>query len=80
MDGPKNSCMQHKNSKQSKANVNYNALTIYWNICFSSENCRLTLPEDLKASEIKWLSVWCRRFTISFGDLFFSEDMEIVRK
>ena len=75
MDSPKHRCMQHKNSKQSKTNVNH--LLKYF---FFPKICRLTLPEDLKTSEIKWLSVWCRRFTISFGDLFFSEDMEIVRK
>ena len=37
---------------------------------------RLTLPGDLKPKEIKWLSVWCRQFTVNFGDVFFPDDME----
>ena len=31
----------------------------------------LTLPGDLTTSEIKWLSVWCRQFEVSFGDIEF---------
>ena len=38
-------------------------------------NFRLTLPDDLKATDIKWLSVWCRRFRVNFGDMFFPEDL-----
>ena len=37
---------------------------------------RLTLPGDLKPKEIKWLSVWCRQYTVNFGDVFFPDDME----
>ena len=33
----------------------------------------LTLPGDLKTSEIKWLSVWCPQFAVSFGDVKFLE-------
>ena len=33
----------------------------------------LTLPGDLTTSEIKWLSVWCRQFEVSFGDVEFPE-------
>ena len=43
----------------------------------------LTLPGDdqdvvdeLNACDIKWLSVWCRDFKISFGDLYFPEDLD----
>merc|ERR1711956_11655 len=28
-----------------------------------------------KATEIKWLSVWCRRFAVNFGDMSFAEDL-----
>jgi len=42
---------------------------------FNKEDIVLTLPEDLKASDIKWLSVWCRQFSVNFGDLFFPADL-----
>ena len=41
---------------------------------FSGEEITLTLPDSLKASEIRWLSIWCRRFSVNFGDIFFPED------
>ena len=37
---------------------------------------RLTLPGGLKPKEIKWLSVWCRKFKVNFGDIFFPDNME----
>jgi len=42
---------------------------------FNGEEIVLTLPDDLKATDIKWLSVWCRRFRVNFGDMFFPEDL-----
>ena len=33
----------------------------------------LSLPGDITTSEIKWLSVWCRQFEVSFGDVEFPE-------
>ena len=32
-------------------------------------NLELTLPTDIKVSDIKWLSVWCRKFKLNMGDL-----------
>ena len=32
----------------------------------------LTLPDGLKVTDLKWISVWCRRFAINFGDFIFS--------
>ena len=29
----------------------------------------LTLPDGVKVTDLKWISVWCRRFAINFGDL-----------
>ena len=29
----------------------------------------------MTVTDIKWLSVWCRRFQVNFGDLFFPEDL-----
>ena len=31
----------------------------------------LTMPGDLTTSEIRWLSVWCRQFEVSFGEIEF---------
>ena len=41
---------------------------------------RLTLPDDLKATDIKWLSVWDRRFQVNFADMFFPEDLSFEDK
>ncbi|XP_014254156.1 protein Skeletor, isoforms B/C isoform X2 [Cimex lectularius] len=30
----------------------------------------LRLPQGKKLKDIKWLSVWCRRFTVNFGEVF----------
>ena len=38
-----------------------------------SQDIILTLPGDITTSEIKWLSVWCRQFEVSFGDVEFPE-------
>ena len=35
----------------------------------------MTLPDDLKATDIKWLSVWCRAFSVNFGDIYFPDDL-----
>ena len=31
----------------------------------------LTLPNDLKVSDLKWISVWCRAYEVIFGDFIF---------
>ena len=36
---------------------------------FENEDIELHLPTDLAVSDVKWLSVWCKRFKLSFGDL-----------
>ncbi len=35
----------------------------------------LTLPSGYKASELKWLSVWCRQFSVDFGHVVFADNM-----
>ena len=37
----------------------------------SQQAIELTLPNDLKVSDLKWISVWCRRFEVNFGDFIF---------
>jgi len=32
---------------------------------FYNEEVLLQLPSNLKVNDIKWISVWCRRFTVS---------------
>ena len=34
-----------------------------------SNDIELTLPEGTEATDLKWLSVWCRAFSVNFGDL-----------
>ena len=33
----------------------------------------LTLPQNITVSDLKWISVWCRQFSINFGDFVFDE-------
>merc|ERR1711892_76270 len=33
----------------------------------SSEDIVLTLPPSLRSEDIKWISVWCRKFAVDFG-------------
>ena len=35
---------------------------------FSNADVLLKLPYGVKVRDIKWLSVWCRRFTVSYLD------------
>ena len=41
------------------------------------KNVKLTLPDTLKATDIKWLSVWCRAFSANFGDLIFPDNLSL---
>ena len=41
---------------------------------FSAQNpIVLTLPTGLKVNDLKWISVWCRKFSINFGDLILDQ-------
>ena len=39
-----------------------------------NEDIVLTLPPNLKVSDLKWLSVWCKAYRINFGDVKFVEN------
>ena len=39
----------------------------------------LTLPNDLKVSDLKWISVWCREYEENFGDFIF-ENPEPIKE
>ena len=38
---------------------------------FQGEDVEIKLPSGYEASKLKWFSVWCRKFAINFGDIFF---------
>nr|ACO11166.1 DOMON domain-containing protein CG14681 precursor [Caligus rogercresseyi] len=40
---------------------------------YSNERLYIDLPRNLKSTDIKWLSIWCEIFGISFGDVEFPE-------
>ncbi|XP_041985293.1 protein Skeletor, isoforms B/C isoform X3 [Aricia agestis] len=39
----------------------------------------LRLPPGKRLRDIKWLSVWCRRFTVNFGDVFIPSGLDPPR-
>jgi len=47
---------------------------------FNKEEVILTLPDNLKSTDLKWMSVWCRQFAVNFGDIFFPEDLTLEEK
>ena len=34
----------------------------------------LPLPNDLKVADLKWISVWCRKYSVNFGELVLGDD------
>ena len=38
----------------------------------------LELPTQIKVSNLKWISVWCRQYEINFGDFVFENDVPSV--
>ena len=43
----------------------------------AKEQITLRLPENMKVGDIKWLSVWCRKFSVDFGNLIFPTDLNV---
>lgn len=43
---------------------------------FFGEDLELTLPPNVTVEELRWISVWCRRFAINFGDLILQKPAE----
>ena len=33
----------------------------------------LTVPDDVKVTDLKWISLWCRQFGVNFGEAFFDQ-------
>ena len=38
---------------------------------WEDEDVIIKLPPNIAMDEIKWLSVWCRKFSVSFGEIQF---------
>ena len=34
----------------------------------------LTLPGNVKVSDLNWISVWCREYEVNFGDIIINDD------
>ncbi|CAG0884477.1 unnamed protein product [Darwinula stevensoni] len=47
---------------------------------FEKEDILLHFPKGMKLTDIKWLSVWCRRFTVNFGDVRVPRNLRIPKK
>ncbi|XP_061932674.1 protein Skeletor, isoforms B/C isoform X1 [Apis cerana] len=39
----------------------------------------LKLPDGKRIRDIKWLSVWCRRFTVNFGDVYIPANLKVPK-
>ena len=33
----------------------------------------LTVPDNVKVTDLKWISLWCRQFEVNFGEAFFDK-------
>ncbi|CAG7815899.1 unnamed protein product [Allacma fusca] len=42
---------------------------------YDSQDILLHLPDGFKIKDFKWLSVWCRRFTVNFGDVYIPNEL-----
>jgi len=40
---------------------------------YDGQDITLTLPDGWKMNDIKWISVWCRKFSVNFGELVIPE-------
>ena len=36
----------------------------------------LPLPNDVKVSDLKWISIWSREYLLNFGDFIFKDDQK----
>ncbi|XP_021913275.1 protein Skeletor, isoforms B/C [Zootermopsis nevadensis] len=46
---------------------------------FNNSDVLLRLPMGKRIRDIRWLSVWCRRFTVNFGDIFIPNNLEVPK-
>ncbi|XP_046993641.1 protein Skeletor, isoforms B/C [Schistocerca americana] len=46
---------------------------------YNNTDVILRLPGGKRIRDIKWLSVWCRRFTVNFGEVFIPLGLEVPK-
>jgi len=46
---------------------------------YDGEKITLKMPANMKVGDFKWISVWCRRFSIDFGNLIFPTNIELPK-
>ncbi|XP_046627738.1 protein Skeletor, isoforms B/C [Neodiprion virginianus] len=46
---------------------------------YNNSDIILRLPQGNRIRDIKWLSVWCQRFTVDFGDVFIPRDLDVPK-
>ena len=44
-----------------------------------NENVLLTLPGNYKVTDIRWLAVWCTRFTVNYGEVYIPKNLNIPK-
>jgi len=47
---------------------------------YTNEEVELQLPQGFELKNLKWLSIWCRKFSIDFGNLMIPQDIEVADK
>lgn len=47
---------------------------------YTDQNIAITLPDDKKITDIKWLSVWCRKFAVNFGHIMIPSDFDLPQE
>ena len=45
----------------------------------TNENVLLKLPNSLRVTDIRWLSVWCTRFTVNYGEVYFPNNVPVPK-
>jgi len=47
---------------------------------FHGTNVLFRLPSNYKVGDLRWISVWCRRFTVNFGSLLVPQNLDLPKK
>ena len=45
---------------------------------FNDEEVMLTLPANIPADQVAWVSVWCRQFSVDFGSVMVRQDLDLT--
>jgi len=44
---------------------------------YDGKDVTLALPETMKLSTVKWISIWCRLYSVDFGNLIFPDTFQV---